>query len=463
MPGNRRPERLFPTALRLRQGRRCTHQLAAGRVTEAVTVNDGMDRSKGNMDTLQPETPRPNRSGNLPKQLRGIYKMRKSLVLALALVLAIAGASFAATPQFSGSLEVTATSQNSFAGPFGVTYGAELGIKFEEEGENWTANVGLAAVDLSTGGNFALGSYKGTFAGDGFDVAVARNQSVGGKKGDPFDFYVLTDKPRGDDHINRIRLTTSVLDQEVLVQLASDTDELRVRTEGSVEAFDWGVTAGVDLDDTSAFGFVFDGAASFGIADVYGAAGSVHGDTVYGVGADFQLTEEFSADAQYKHDAAGNDTWKVGAKYEEGLLQATAGYNNDEVATVGAKYRGDAGNQSFNNLFAKDHYWKNVAPAFGGSFTTKDNKITLDATAPLADNFAVKGQVVVEEGKDTAINLDARYAVNDKFTIEPYYASADEKFGSDFKYAVGEGASIALNVDSEGGNQSSFVKFSIDF
>lgn len=424
--------------------------------------------------------------------------MRKSVVLALVLVLALAGATFAATPQFSGKLEVEAKSDGSFVGPFNLTAGATVNLKFAEEGENWTASVGLAGINLFgsqtielvdadgnvlvpdkedddydendpdtwvpakitvPGGSLALANYKATFQGDGFDVAVARNQSVGGAKGDPFGFYGLSDKPAAsNDGVDRIRLNTSLVGVPVSAQLASNTKELRARTAGEADAFSWGVTAGVDLSDTSKFGFVADGGLGLGIVDVFAAAGSVGGATVWGIGAEAQVTEQLSVDAEYLHD----NSWEVGAAYTEGLLKATAGFDSTNAAEVGLTYRGDSGNVAFGDLFKKAHYWKNVAPAFGGSYETKDSKVTLNATAPLADNFAVLGNVTMAGGT-TNFNLDARYAVNAKFTIEPYYKSKDTQFGSDFKYAVGEGASIALNLDSKNSNASSSVKFTVEF
>lgn len=385
--------------------------------------------------------------------------MRKSVVLALVLVLALAGATFAATPQFSGTLEVKADSAGSFVGPFTLGHKFSLGLKFDEEGENWTANVGLAGQDLVSGGstgNFVLDNYKATFQGTGFDVAVAHKQSVGAGLGDRFKFYGLSTHSSGDTN-HRIRLNTKLVDQDVHFQLGTDTSELRARTQGETDAFNWGVTAGVDLSNTSQFGVVVDGGLSLGIVDVFAAAGSV-GGTVWGVGADAQVTEQFSVDAEYKHDS----TWKVGAEYEEGLLRTTATFNSANNATVGLIYRGDAGNQSFGDLFKDDKYYLNVAPAFGGSYATNGSKVTLNATAPLADNFAIRGKVEIASG-NTDFEVKARYAVNDKFTISPYYDSADPKFGSDFNYAVGAGATIGVNLESKNNVASSSIKFTVKF
>lgn len=387
-------------------------------------------------------------------QLRGIYKMRKSLVLALVLVFAIAGASFAATPQFSGELQIKAESNASFTGPFAVSVGkAELGIKFAEEGENWELNVGLAAADLLAGGGFTLSTYSGKMAGEGFDVALARNVNMGALA-TPFKYVELPNKVAED----RIRFTTELGGLSTAAELKAGAKDIKIFTSTDVNDMTIGAGIVLDQDNSANSSYVGFAKTSFDIVDVDVAVGSVKGSTVWGIGAEAGLTEQLTVAGEYEYDGS----WNVEATFTEGVMQAKAGYDNDSVATASFTYRGSEDNQAWADLFKDDKYYLNVAPAFKVSYTTTKSKITLDGTAPLADNVHAKAQVVVEDG-DTSITADARVALTDKLTLSPYYASATDKFGAKLNYAVGSGATIGVDGKSEKGTNSLVGTFTIKF
>lgn len=386
-------------------------------------------------------------------QLRGIYKMRKSLVLALVLVFAIAGATFAATPKFGGKLEVTADSPNSFTGPFAVDAAATIDISFAEEGENWGLDLALESVNLMTGANLKIKNYKATLAGEGFDVIMANNVKIG-KLGGPFGYVSSADSVAAD----RVRVNTEFGGVDATAEFATG-DQMKLFASTDVNDMTIGAAAAVDMSGTGNNDFVGYLETSFDIVDVYGEFGSVGGDTVWGVGAEATLTEQLTVDGEYESD----ESWAVGATFTEGVMQAKAGYDNDSVATASFTYRGSEDNQAWADLFKDDKYYLNVAPAFKVSYTTENSKITLDATAPLADNLHGKANVVVEEGKDTAITVKARAALTEKLSLSPYYVSADSAVGVDLNYKVGDGAKIGVNAESADGDQSLKATFTVEF
>lgn len=388
--------------------------------------------------------------------------MRKSIVLALALVLAVAGASFAATPEFGGTLELKADSKKSFTGPFGVTAKATLDVSFAEEGEVWSFDGSLKGSDLlaEDGATWMLEKYKGVINADGFGVTLASNYKIG-KVATPFDFVVMADEVEK----HRIRFNTDIGGLTTHAELEEGESNVKLRTETDLDGFTVGAGAVIDLDENkdTLNTLVGYGKTTIDIVTLTGAAGVKEDETIYGVSASVKVIEQLTVDGKYTHSPA--DAWDVSATFTEGVLQAKAKYDHKEVATVSAEYRGSEDNQAFGgDQFHKDKYYNNVAPGARVTYTTDKNKVTVEATAPLADNFHVKGKVVVEEDEETDIAVDARYAVNDKVTVLPYYKSEKTVFGSELKYAVGDGAEIGLDGKVEDGNkQSLLATFTIKF
>lgn len=380
--------------------------------------------------------------------------MRKSIALALVLVFAIAGASFAATPKFGGELEVKATSSGSFTGPFTIGSTTKINITFGEEGDNWKLSLGLKDLKDLIDDGFAVDNYRADITAGDFSIIAANNANMG-KVATPFDFVAAANKVSYD----RIRVSTNVAGIDTKVEFGNDGGNV-IKFFGSTEVEGFTVGAGINYDqvDSTKNTYVGYAQATIGIADIEFAAGSKAGATIWAIGAEADVTEQLGVNGKYYHDGK----WNVGATFTEGIIRATVGYDNNSVATAGFTYRGSEQNQPFADLFKSDKYYLNVAPAFGISYTTDGNTITLDATAPLADNLHALAKIEAE-GSTTTINLDARFAVNEKTTISPYYKSKDNQYGVDVSYAVGSGATIGLTVESTDSKPSTTATFTIKF
>lgn len=381
--------------------------------------------------------------------------MRKSLVLALALVFAISGATFAATPQFSGEVKVEATSSKGFTGPFDISASTKLDIKFEEEGENWKLNVGLEATDLlkDEGATIKLANYRADLNGEGFDVTLAKKTKIG-KVGTPFDFVFSKD----EDNADRIRISTGIGGLDTKIALDGGND-IKLFTSMDVNEFTIGGGFAFDRVNADKSSYVGYAKTSFDIVDAEFAAGIKEGDTVWGVGASAGVTEQLTIEGKYKYDGA----WDVGATFTEGVIRAKAGFDHKSIATVEGIYRGSEDNQAFGDLFKDDKYYLNVAPAFRAHFTTDKNTVTVEATAPLADNIHAKAKVVAAEG-DTTITADARVAVTEKLYVAPYYKkSTSEEFGAKLGYTFGKDATVTVDANSKAGAQTLTGTFTVKF
>src|SRR5690606_30334424 len=123
--------------------------------------------------------------------------MRKSLVLALVLVFAIAGAAFAATPTVSGSLEATTertsfTQKNAadefeegYVDGFGSEADLELGLKIAPEDGAWDATVtvhGLAGSQDATFGFYRLNVSDDVFSATVWGQHATSTASIGHKQ-----------------------------------------------------------------------------------------------------------------------------------------------------------------------------------------------------------------------------------------------------------------------------------------
>src|SRR5690606_11931941 len=166
-----------------RQERRCTPQLADGSHGEAIAAMTGGNRAKETR-TLCPADPPggclSRQTTKVRKQLRGINKVRKSFVLALVLVMAVASASLAATPSFSGNLKLTAKSDGSFTGPFTLTPKARVDVNFAESGDNWSLDARLRAEwEDYIVVTFDLERYKGVLEAGMVTATMARNYDLG--------------------------------------------------------------------------------------------------------------------------------------------------------------------------------------------------------------------------------------------------------------------------------------------
>src|SRR5690606_35820819 len=206
-----------------RQERRCTPQLADGSHGEAIAAMTGGNRAKETR-TLCPADPPggclSRQTTKVRKQLRGINKVRKSFVLALVLVMAVASASLAATPSFSGNLKLTAESDGSFTGPFTLTPEARVDVNFAEKGDNWSLDARLRATwNGKDDVTFGIHRYKGVLQAGSVTAMAWRNYEE--KNIDtPFRWVRLAGEP--GEKVDALRLSADVSGVQIDAQLQNN-------------------------------------------------------------------------------------------------------------------------------------------------------------------------------------------------------------------------------------------------
>lgn len=405
--------------------------------------------------------------------------MRKSLALALVLVFAIAGATFAA-PSFSGQMKVTAEA-NKFGGPFDVTPAIRVDANFAEQGENWSADLRLRSTWNGAGNvNVAVNRYRGIFEGDGFTATIARGFGLGNVD-TPFTWIRQASNPSG---VDQIRVTTDLGGIAIATQLRSNDPNLYVRAQTDVDAFTIGGAAQIDLGTTDNSNYTGYVTTSFGIVDVRAIAGSFAGETEFALGATVKPIEQLSIEGRYasvetapgqKRGATTNGFY-VGATYTEGVMQAKANFAElDSALNAQFIYRGSEDNMSFSDLFDEsansdwqDEWYTNVAPAFGVFYEAKDSadaKIRVNAFFPASETAAARARFVTQSGNNE-FGVDGWVKVSEKVTFMPYFSKdmADvNTFGADLIYAVGADADITLTAEKAGDEETLKAVYTINF
>lgn len=445
--------------------------------------------------------------------------MRKSVVLALVLVFALAGSSLAATLTWEGSYEAKAEwdsgygEEANFTGPYSpVGDGLELSFTISDDKGVWDASFEL------DGGLYegALGEYTVKVNEDAFQVTVWGNYDEDegiGDAGDALDFIIVSGE--NEDPRGKMRVTTDALGFDLLTQL--EGTNLFVNAETELE----GITLGATLDHLFAFApngvtvwesanrFSVYGGADFDGIKVDGAFAMLSGEdmpeddtSAFGVKASADVTDQINVNGSFRsvgENFLADDAksgFDVGAKFTEGVLQATAKYEvathedpveDDTKITIGATYRGSEDNEPFADLFKGNKYYNNVDFAFGGTYTMNDapgaaaSIIELKATGPVVpDQFWINANVKLSSNEDgfnvstgqpmpadwsvaetaegaTEVTVDGYAKVGEKLVLKPSVSSKqwtaiDAEFvDEDDNLLVGAGdissMTVKLNVD----------------
>lgn len=354
--------------------------------------------------------------------------MRKSLVLALVLVFAIAGAAFAAEVDLSATFgsEVSYKSGAEEEVPFlgdGYTTKTQLDVELKVTGEDDVWNATVNVEDLYGAAGPSLGFYRltiddGTITADVWGKHANSNATIG-DKGDALELLAISGNNQGEAPY--VRLGTNLAGVALTGQVENaDSNAWYLNAETSVDAFTLGATIKEDLDNNE-HRFAVYGGADLGVANVNVAYASTDADeednTAMGVKVEAQVIDPLKVVATYQtvgeNYAGANSKIGVNGTYTEGLLQAYVAHEQNTDAetstnTVRVRYRGSEGNVAFGDLFHNNHYWKNVAPAFEAEYKMSDKAddpattITLKATAPvMPGQLWVNGSVVLRSNEDT--------------------------------------------------------------
>lgn len=390
--------------------------------------------------------------------------MRKSLVLALVLVFAIAGATFAA-PSFSGNVSLTAET-DEFVGAFELKPSVRVDADFAEEGENWTADVRLRTSYDGTDTSVSVARYRGVFNAGDITATIANGYNLG-HVDTPFQWVRVAGNPG-----HRLRVTTDLAGVGITAQL-QDNENLYLRAQTALDAATIGSGMILNLDDLEQSSYTGYLTTSFDIVNIRAIVGTFQGgDMAYAVGFDADLTEQLNVGARYSNlNRAGTTKgFFVEGTFTEGLIQAKASFaEEDSALSASLRYRGSEDNVAFGDLFDEDEWYNNVAPAFGVSYSSKesaaDATIRLDGVFPAADNFVALAYFEME-GDANAYGIEGRLGLTDKTTINPYFSNSKTDvttIGANLEYAVGEDADITLTAQKEGNDELLKVVYSIDF
>jgi len=407
-------------------------------------------------------------------------------VLALVLVLAVAGASLAASPSFSGNLTVTAESTGgSFTGAFDVKPSVRVDANFAESGEGWSLDARLRTMWTGSSATVSIHRYRGIFELPHGKATVARNFDLG-----HIDtaFRWIRQEANPSSTVDQIRLNKSISGVDVDLQLRGDQgDKLygRVQTKVNSATVGAGLRLGLggSATDYAVYATVPVGSAS--VSAIYGALpGYGHGsDGQYAVEVSGNLTPELSAGLSYSSVGQGAVSKGLGARatFERGLIQVKASYAQDTQASgdknridVWAKYRGSEDNQAFGDLFQgdpwEDEWYTNVAAAFGAHAVVEagaDALIELYGVWPFTADAIGRAKVDTKGGQ-TGFAVEARFQMNDKLVLNPFVSKERAPtdtytLGARAIYSVSENAEITLEASQTGSDQVLKAVYSLDF
>lgn len=389
--------------------------------------------------------------------------MRKSVVLALALVLALAGSSFAGTITWDGEFEAKGVynsngyvvSDNApFFGNFTLTRGLELGVDIEGDEGVWDASLAISADDTAGSLTASLGKYTVNVNEEAFKLTAWGAYPSGhiGHKGDALELLrmsgangTLAPKFRLTSDVEGFGLAAQVESGKVLFNAESDFDGFTVG--GMFEHTFRTNTPPADSNGYNRFSAYV--GTEIDIVTVDGAFAMTTEEEdenmAYGVKVGVAITDAISVGASYIGDAGKYDVGNsVGADatYDEDLLKAVAEFDMDldaethEIAAT-VTYRGSADNVADNQLFANAHYWKNVAPAAQGKFTMRNADdvaamtVEAKASAPvMPELFWVNAGFTMdtnEDGFDTSVFGAATTATSKMAVAVDGYAKLGDK------------------------------------
>lgn len=441
---------------------------------------------------------------------------KKVLVLVLAFVVAFAGSAMAKV-EFSGKF--TATAEQDSLKPFVDAYELKSGVSVtikssnsdstervvvlesveidEETGEevtiistdveeslNWefAGDLSLATNNTdNTDGAFTLGKYKLTIEDKYFKAWAWGNEQELSDKGTNFGLVKAVKK--ADKAEMRARLEVPVMDLATVTLDLKAKDTFRAFVNAKVEGIDVGLAyarkdwttdvqnvivadAGATID-AAGFDVKLTGAAGVSLADKVGDFG--YG---VGVGAETNITEELeltssvvAANSRWAGDA-GKPSYaviKAGATYTETEYQVSAnaeyGYapklDNTSEVKLAANYRMSEALE-YKNLFHKDHWFKNTAPAFhasvsfaGANVPTGFGEAVVKASAPVLEEMIwAKAEANFKSTKDFGAGAEAYIKAAPRLTVKPSagYKNKDKEIDVNLAadYVIGAAEEITL-------------------
>lgn len=417
--------------------------------------------------------------------------MKKVLVLSLVLVMALASSAMAAV-NFGGKFTAT-LEQDSFR-VFDAPFELDSGIQFtvsgaaDEDEIAWDFSGGLTLKpdEAISFGKYKLGLYDNYFNayvwGNGFDLS---------DKATYFDM-IKAGKKATDI---RARLEVPVMDLATVTLDLEAPDNVRAFVNGTVEGFDLGLAyARQNWTDDAKVSDTIVAQVGTDVADgirVQAAGGVTLGDDLgFGLGASVaaDVTEELNLTGSVTH---ANEHWvgdalvaqdtvlKAGATYTEtdfrvkldGSYTIVANDDNKDEITLEALYR-MSDTVTYANLFHKDHWFKNTAPAFGASVKFENmefNNVTVNASSPvLEDMIWVKANAVYKGDKDLTAGVLGHILATHKLTVKPSVQFEledtvfDVELAADYKVGAGDTTLKLLAQRSFETTPTSLLKLSVE-
>lgn len=419
---------------------------------------------------------------------------KKVLALTLVLVMAFASSAMAAvnlSGKFTASVE-----QDSFR-VFDAPYEFKSGLQFTlsgaagEEVTDWDFSGGLTINDE---GKITLGKYKLGLYDNYFNAYVWGNDFELSDKASYFDM-IKAGKKATDI---RARLEVPVMDLATVTVDLDAPDNVRAFVNGTVEGFDLGLAyARQNWTDDAKVSDTIVAQVGTDVADgvrVEAAGGVTLGDDLgFGLGASVaaDVTEELKLTGSVTH---ANENWvgdalvaqdtvlKAGATYTETAFEVKANGTytikpgttaNTNEATFGVKYRmSDA--VTYTNLFHKDHWFNNTAPAFGASVKIENLDFVnarVDVTSPvLEDMIWVKGYAVYNGGKNFEAGALGHILATEKLTVKPQVdftyeaaeAETDVQLAADYKVGASDVTLKFLGQKVFKADPTSLLKLSVE-
>jgi len=437
--------------------------------------------------------------------------VRKSLVLALVLVLGVSSASLAFTPTFSGKFAVKAVSEESFTGPFKIGPVARVDMDVAESNEVWSLDARIRVgwdphkLDDDVSDGVSVNRYKGVLRLGNVSITGARNFDLD-EISTPFAWIKQAKNPedKNEKKLDQLRLNANVSGVAIDVQAvanaptaASDSDiKARVQTEVH------GVTVGgglrfVEVSGTEHTDYVVYTKIPMGqftLSAIYGSLPSeLSGDDgQYAAELMWKPNNNIETAVGYSSADAGDVKDGVFARLQvtQGLVQGKVDYKQDKstpedknVIEATFKYRGSDNNQSFSDLFKDwdetetdeyeddENWYTNVAPAFGVyAKTQRDEETRIDVygIAPFAGNAIARARVMTQGG-DTGFDVEARFGLTEKLVLNPFVSNPlkdttdDTTFGARAIYSVAQNAKFTVEASQTGEDQKLSAEVSIEF
>src|SRR5690606_36255641 len=285
-----------------------------------------------------------------------------------------------------------------------------LSVSFASEEDNWDASFALKGLSDLDG--VTLGRYIVNVKEDAFKFTAWGNYGTGniGTLGDALGFLPVDGKNAAAQP--KFRLTTNLGGVDAAVQVEHN-GAIYLNGEMGFDQFTLGATVARNEDTAAYNDFAVYGGADLGVVNVdaafYATGAEEKDNTAIGVAASSDITEQLNVYAEYVTAGEKSDIdsgYTLGATFTQGLIRIAGEFDRnesdrDQTIEASVVYRGSEDNVDFGDLFKANQYFKNVAPAFGASYSVSSadsgasvSTIAVQGTAPVVPGqFWILGSI----------------------------------------------------------------------